>query len=690
MMALTQDDTTTPAPAFQWGANGAQLTPDQIAARRKVAEAMMEKAGDYSPVRSWTQGLARVAQGVVGGLNAREADRAAQANADDNKAMIAALLGGGAPAAAAPVATGGTVPAAASSVPSTVPAAALPPGNPPVRETNDQDMNNPFEPSAADRDAAIRTVYGEAANEPAKGQLAVASVIRNRAFDGGYGGNTQSAVVHAPNQFEPWNGGVARDRMQALSPNDPKYQAIGKVVDAASGIGPGGAVAEDPTEGKTMFYSPGAQAALGRAPPSWAKGEGQVIGGHTFYDDEDGTPAEPKPVQVAGPVAAGVAKVAATQADPGALPAGATPTQGYAVPGASAPVAAPAAVTKVAGALNPNVLQALTSPYASEGTKKIAGLIATQQLANAGKEHFTQETDKDGNVWNVNSNGQRTVALAAEKSTGAQKDFEYGQTHPDFVAQQLAKTKAGAAQLNNQNNIDMNSSQTYDKQLSEGLGKSHAALANGVEDAQSRARDIAAMQGAVDAIQKNGGTTGGLAPSQRLELQKSINAGAAALGMEQPFSEADISDKEFLTKFNRSMAGAQAKNAVGSRVTNFEMSNFLKANPGLDMSITGNQRLLGIQGQIEQRNIAVGNAIRDATASAISSGKKIDPVTVQGIITNYDKEHHIQDPTTGQDLTQSYALPEFQAQGNNPALATDHAANVGKIRRWDPTTGNLH
>jgi hypothetical protein len=141
--------------------------------------------------------------------------------------------------------------------------------------------------------------------------------------------------------------------------------------------------------------------------------------------------------------------------------------------------------------------------------------------------------------------------------------------------------------------------------LAEGLGKSHAALANGVEDAQSRARDLAAMQGAVDAIQKNGGTTGGMGQAQILELKKTLNAGAAGLGVTTPFDEKDISDKEFLTKFNRQIAGAQAKGAVGSRVTNFEQSNYLKANPGLEMSVTGNQRLIGIQSQIEHRNVAV-------------------------------------------------------------------------------------
>jgi hypothetical protein len=171
--------------------------------------------------------------------------------------------------------------------------------------------------------------------------------------------------------------------------------------------------------------------------------------------------------------------------------------------------------------------------------------------------------------------------------------------------------------------------------------------------------------------------------------QKSINAGAAALGIEKPFDESDLSDKEFLTKFNRSMAGAQAKNAVGSRVTNFEMSNYLKANPGLDMTVTGNQRLLGIQAQIEQRNIAVGNAIREATASAISTGKKIDPVTVQKIITAYDDQHHVMDPVSGQDLTQSYVLPEFQQGGTNAGMAGRNAANMGKIRKFNPITGEL-
>jgi hypothetical protein len=259
-----------------------------------------------------------------------------------------------------------------------------------------------------------------------------------------------------------------------------------------------------------------------------------------------------------------------------------------------------------------------------------------------------------------------------------------GQQAMPYDVWSTAKARAGATNI--ANNIDMNSGQTYDKQLAEGLGKSHAALANGVEDAQTRARDIAAMQGAIDAIQKNGGSTGGFGQQQALDLQKTINSGANALGIDKPFSESDLADKEFLTKFNRSMAGAQAKGAVGARVTNFEMGNFLKANPGLDMSVTGNQRLLGIQGQIEQRNVAVGNAIRDATAESISNGSRINPVTVQKIIKDYDEGHHIKDVVTGQDLTQSYALPEFQNAPSNQSMANAHTQN---LKTMEKTIGNV-
>ena len=78
-----------PQAAFTWGAGGQRMTPEDIAAQRRRAAGMMQS--DYSPVGHWTQGLARVANNMVGGLQMREADRAAQSNATDGARMAQAL-----------------------------------------------------------------------------------------------------------------------------------------------------------------------------------------------------------------------------------------------------------------------------------------------------------------------------------------------------------------------------------------------------------------------------------------------------------------------------------------------------------------------------------------------------------------------------------------------------------------------
>src|SRR4029077_9993213 len=93
----------------------------------------------------------------------------------------------------------------------------------------------------ADRDAHIRTIAGEAGNQPPLGQAAVAHVIFNRIADGGYGGNDVRSVVQAPvkpgsqfHQFSVWNppGGQESSAItRSIQPNDPGYQKIGDLVD---------------------------------------------------------------------------------------------------------------------------------------------------------------------------------------------------------------------------------------------------------------------------------------------------------------------------------------------------------------------------------------------------------------------------------------------------------------------------
>jgi spore germination cell wall hydrolase CwlJ-like protein len=74
--------------------------------------------------------------------------------------------------------------------------------------------------SGADLDNVTRTIMAEAGqNATPASMAAVASVIRNRLVAGGYG-KSPTEIVHAPNQFEPWNEGSgchSRPRESALA-----------------------------------------------------------------------------------------------------------------------------------------------------------------------------------------------------------------------------------------------------------------------------------------------------------------------------------------------------------------------------------------------------------------------------------------------------------------------------------------
>ncbi len=671
-------------------------------ARSRIALAMMQNSTDTSPVRSWTQGLARVVQAMTGGAMLRDQQQ-------ENKDALAGIVNG--------VLSGGNQTPGAASMPSAPSAPAVPPdalsGTPMAQ--NAAPLSGGFEMASADKSQPRgfrnnNPLNIEAGNFTQSQPGFTGSDGRFAQFgsmDQGVGAadnllqsygkrgiNTVAGIVGRwapPRDNNPTNTYAATvaksigvDPNAPLNMDDPNVRRglIGAMAQFENGrpLQMASAAAQTMTDATPMGGSPMAFS-------------GQPQSGNPLSDSSSFAPAAaPANVQTLNtrPVPPSVTDGPQPQGLPNAKPILAPP--GRANPSVPPQLAgvirqAVSSNSPQAQALGMGLLQRYMQPhtytpingpdgtvYAYDNTtgemRPIANVGAKPEKLGPGDELIQ---------------GGKVLAKNGEKKTPDQLNYEYytqhvpaGQTPMPFDVWATQKARAGATQVSN--NIDMGGPQSYDKQLAEGLGKVHAALSNGVEEAQQRARDIAAMQGAIDQIQKNGGSTGGMGQAQALSLLKTINSGASALGVSKPFSESDISDKEFLQKFNRQMAGAQAKGAVGSRVTNFEMQNFLKSNPGLDMSITGNQRLLGIQAQIEQRNIAVGNAIRQATAQSIAGGKRIDPVTVQKIITDYDHEHHITDPVTGQDLTQSYVLPEFQTGGTNAQKAQQHNQNIQKLQ----------
>ena len=117
--------------------------------------------------------------------------------------------------------------------------------------------------SISDEEYAIRTIAAEAGGpEDAR---AIAHVINNRKNSGRWG-DTYQSVVTAPSQFEPWSNPKGGNYPMRFAPDSPRLEMARKAYQEAN-------AGEDVTGGAMHFYAPGAQAALGRKPPSWSQGK---------------------------------------------------------------------------------------------------------------------------------------------------------------------------------------------------------------------------------------------------------------------------------------------------------------------------------------------------------------------------------------------------------------------------------
>jgi len=82
-----------PPEAFVWGHGGLKMTPQQAMMQRERGIARSQ--GDFSPIQNWTQGLGRVAENVLGALEARKADKALAAGAEADRGLAEAIAAGG-------------------------------------------------------------------------------------------------------------------------------------------------------------------------------------------------------------------------------------------------------------------------------------------------------------------------------------------------------------------------------------------------------------------------------------------------------------------------------------------------------------------------------------------------------------------------------------------------------------------
>jgi len=349
-------------------------TPESVASRRKSADLLAARIFGRTP-QNVGEGLNSIGQALIARQmldEANAAQAAGSASGNDAYSQIVASLSGGGVTPSAPVAT-----APMGGLPSLPPPQNIAPG-----KIYSNDEPSPLDPpSGADRDAAIRTVIAEAGNQGPVGMNAVASVIKNRAVAGNYGGDTAGGVVRAPNQFEPWNTEAGRAKMAAIDPNSQAYKDASAALDSAY-------FGNDPTNGAKNFIQPKLQTALGRPMPAWAQQPGVMIGDHKFIGGRTPT------TQVAS-------------ADDGAeLPANATPAQGT-LPTAEA-------VRGTSGPPLQVLMQAASNPWLSESQRTVVNTMLKQRL-----EQDAQASDplRQAQI-------KLTTAKAAKAESGG--DVEYG------------------------------------------------------------------------------------------------------------------------------------------------------------------------------------------------------------------------------------------------------------------------
>lgn len=471
--------------AFVWGRNGRKLSPEEMAKQREIADAMMRKGMDYSPVGHWAQGAARVAEGVLGALDVRELDNEAKANKDWNAGKfgeIASLLagGGGSPSATPAAPAGATIPmtSAAGEVSATSPkAAATAPAT--------GDTYSPFMDTI--KEGGVQNPY------------ALAAIAATGRAESGW-----SAANANRTWSDPSESGKPGTAGGIMSWRGPRYQAL-----AATGdLSPQGQakffLQEDPKLIQSLNNSKSVEEAQQLMNQAWAfagynRPGGEAArrlsyakgylpgfqGGNTemaSLDPSAGMPA------VAGPPSAGMS---ATQAIEAAAPASGyvdpmvsvqprAPTLPVAQTVSAPPVVAqPQQVAQAAPGLAPNgqpippaIMEVLSDPRADSRTRGIAEILLRQNMSRqqAAEEQRLKQSDPSyqlgleksrlevENLRNPRVTPGDKLARERfdwEKENGGRtsdiKEYEYARERGyegSFVDFQLAQKKAGAGSTN--------------------------------------------------------------------------------------------------------------------------------------------------------------------------------------------------------------------------------------------------
>lgn len=125
-----------------------------------------------------------------------------------------------------------------------------------------------------DIDVMARTIFGEARGEPLEGKIAVAWVIKNRADNPSWWGDSIFSVCKKPFQFSAWNqGDPNRPKMICVTPQD---EAFSECLMVTAGV---------LTRNYPDITGSANHYCTKNLNPPWSKGKEPVafVGNHKFY-----------------------------------------------------------------------------------------------------------------------------------------------------------------------------------------------------------------------------------------------------------------------------------------------------------------------------------------------------------------------------------------------------------------------
>ena len=197
--------------------------------KRRMGEALMQQGMDASPVQHWAQGAARLAQALLGGYQARDADNEIKAAGEKRQALLAKLLSddgmpamGGQPAAAPPqMPMTAPPPGPVSRMP------LAPPDLAPFIEEQARARGIP--PALATSLFATESNFNPTARNARTGAFGIGQVLASTAAQPGFGMQPISeADLADPRKAIPWSLDYLKARGGALGVqdfNDPQQAA---------------------------------------------------------------------------------------------------------------------------------------------------------------------------------------------------------------------------------------------------------------------------------------------------------------------------------------------------------------------------------------------------------------------------------------------------------------------------------